>query len=164
MFMPRTISVSVDKIARQAVGKDWSLFASLLDHWPEIVGAEYARLLTPVKIAFPPRQKEAQRKDGTLTVRLPKGLAMEFSFKIEQIRERITGYFGYEAISRIVLEPIYYVPAAVKESAPLSPAARAEIQHTAKDIDNGELRGALEAFGESVLKSLSAGNKGQKTF
>jgi hypothetical protein len=156
MFMPRTISAAVDKIARQAIGKDWSLFASLLDHWPEIVGSEYARLLTPVKIAFPPRQAQAQRKDGTLTIRLPKGLAMEFSFKTEQIKQRIASYFGYEAISRIALEPVYYVPEETSAPQPLDPAALDGFCRSAKDIKDDELRGALEAFGESVLRSSSA--------
>ena len=32
---------------------------------------------------------------------------MEFTFKIAQIQQRITGYFGYEAISKITLEPAY---------------------------------------------------------
>src|SRR5580692_535543 len=99
MFLPRSLSSSVDKIARQTIGKDWSLYAALLDRWPEIAGAEYARLTTPVKIVFPPRQQEAQRKGGTLVIRLPKGLAMEFTYKTGIICERITNFFGYEAIT-----------------------------------------------------------------
>jgi len=153
MFLPRTISAAVDKIARAALGKDWALYAALLDHWPEIVGTEYARNTTPVKITFPPRQREAQRGGGTLVIRLPKGLAMEFTFKIGQIRERITGYFGYEAISKIVFESIYGAPDV--EEIPViepNPQALADLREAAKDIDDEELRKALEGFGEAVLR------------
>ena len=155
MFLPRTISTSIDKIAREALGKDWALYAALLDHWPEIVGAEYARVSTPVKITFPPRQREAQRTGGTLVIRLPKGLAMEFTFKIGQIRERISAYFGYEAISKIVFESIYSVPQEERrEPREPDPNALIALREGAKDIENGELREALESFGETVLKNL----------
>lgn len=154
MFTPRKISSAIDKVARQAVGKDWTLFAALLDHWQEIVGTEYARLTTPVKITFPVKPMEARRNGGTLTIRLPKGLAMEFTFKSEQIRERITNYFGYEAISRIMLEPAYNKAPAQEAPAPLAdPEALAEIHEAAQEIENDELREALAAFGESVVRS-----------
>jgi hypothetical protein len=156
MFLPRTLSASVDKIAREALGKDWALYAALLDHWPEIVGSEYARATTPVKITFPPRQREAQRGGGTLVIRLPKGLAMEFTFKIGQIRERISGYFGYEAISKIVFESVYGAPdeAEIPVVEP-DPQALAELHEAAKDIEDEELRGALEAFGGAVLRGAT---------
>lgn len=153
MFLPRTISIAIDKLARQTLGKDWSLYATLLDHWAEIVGPEYARVTTPVKITFPPRQQGAQRTGGTLTVRLPKGLTMEFTFKIGQMRERITSYFGYEAISKIVFEACYATPKEPAEEIEPDPAALARISQLAQEIDNDELREAVEAFGEVVLKS-----------
>jgi len=137
------------------MGKDWSLYANLLEHWPEIVGPEYARVTTPVKITFPPRQKEAQRASGTLVIRIPKGLAMEFTFKIGIIRERITGYFGYEAISKIIFEPCYALPKEPVVEAEVDPEELATIRKTAKDIPNDELRETLENFGEAVLKSRS---------
>lgn len=160
MFLPRTISVAVDKIAREALGKDWSLYAALLDHWPEIVGSEYARITTPVKITFPPRQREAQRGNGTLVIRLPKGLAMEFTFKIGQIRERITGYFGYEAISKIVFESTYnMLPDRESEADPEpDPAVLAALEEKIKDINNDDLRAALESFCRSGLKSIKQAN------
>ncbi len=49
-------------------------------HWPEIVGEDYARVTTPVKISFPHGKPAAekwangQREDGILLVRLPQGI------------------------------------------------------------------------------------------
>jgi hypothetical protein len=153
MFKPRTISVAVDKIARQAVGKDWSLYAALLDHWSEIVGTEYARLVLPVKITFPPRQTEARRKDGVLLIRLPKGLAMEFGFRTEQIKQRIANFFGYEAIAKIAYEPIYHIPAVKPKPVEVDPQEVTDLCESAKTIDDEDLRNALEGFGASLLKS-----------
>ena len=107
MFMPRMLSKIVDQVARQTVGKDWNLYAALLEHWPEIVGVEYARVTTPVKMTFPHQPQEARQRNGTLCVQLPKGLSMEFTFKTEQIRQRINAYFGYDAVGKISLQPVY---------------------------------------------------------
>ncbi len=162
MFMPRTIANAVDRIARQTVGKDWSLYATLLDHWQEILGMEYARVTTPVKITFPHQPNEARRCGGTLYIRLPKGLAMEFTFKTDQIRQRINSYFGYDAIAKIAFEPVYGPPpeAAAPETK-ADPEALAGIKENAKAIDDEELRSALEGFGEAVLKTGSSTRKAE---
>src|SRR5580698_4151357 len=109
MFLPRALANIVDKVARQSVGKDWNLYAALLDHWPEIVGNDYAQVTTPVKMTFPHQPNEPRQRGGTLCVRLPKGLAMEFTFKAEQIRQRINGYFGYDAVAKITFQPVFGV-------------------------------------------------------
>ncbi len=152
MFIPRPVSAAVDKVARQSAGKDWGLYANLLDHWAEIVGAEYARVSTPVKISFPYQPNEAQRKNGVLTVRLPKGLTMEFSFKTEIIRLRINAYFGYDAFSRIALEANTAPPPVSKPVKKIAPEALQAVKDQASIIENDELREALERFGESMLR------------
>ena len=152
--MPRIIAKSIDQIARQTIGKDWSLYAALLEHWQEIVGKDYAAVTTPVKISFPHQPGEARRKDGTLYVRLPKGLTMEFTYKNEQIKQRINSYFGYNAIQKIAFEPVFDALPIVKTAeVKADPEALAAIKEDTKVIDNDELRSALEAFGEAVLKT-----------
>jgi hypothetical protein len=151
MFIPRALANIVDKIARQSVGKDWNLYAALLEHWQEIVGTEYARVTTPVKITFPHQPNEPRQRNGTLCVRLPKGLAMEFTYKTEQIRQRINGYFGYDAVAKIAFQPVYGAgPAPSAPTQTADPAALEEIRQTAKGIEDDDLRVALEAFGEAV--------------
>ncbi|MFY9287773.1 MAG: DciA family protein [Alphaproteobacteria bacterium] len=156
MFIPRSISSAIEKIARQTIGKDWSLYAALLDHWQEIVGPDYSRVTTPVKVTFPHQPHEAQRKSGTLYIRLPKGLAMEFTFKTEQIRQRVNSYFGYEAISKIMLEGIYAQPPKMTSIPTPNPKALADISEAAKTIEDEELRHALETFGQAVLQHSEA--------
>ncbi len=151
--MPRAISQSVDRVARAAAGKDWNLYAALLDHWTEIVGSDYARVTTPVKLTFPHQPNEAKRSNGTLCIRLPKGLAMEFSFKSDVIIQRVNRYFGHTAISRISYEPVYeniQPPRAVMEP---DPQTLAEISAAAEGVEDRSLREALESFGIAVVKN-----------
>ena len=152
MNKPRTLADAVDKVARQSAGKDWGLYASLLSHWAEIVGPDYARVTTPVKIAFPYQPNEPQRKNGVLTVRLPQGLAMEFSFRAEIIRARVNAYFGYEAFARIGLDASFMAPpptAKAKKTA--DPEALAALKKQTAAIDSEDVRKALEKFGEAML-------------
>ena len=133
------------------MGKDWSLYAALLEHWPEIVGQEYAQVTNPAKITFPHQPLEPKRRNGTLTVRLPKGLAMEFTFKTDQIKQRINGYFGYDAIGRIVLDSVAGMPRKPNKTALAAPDA-ATMQALAEQtsvVDNDEVRAALLSFGAS---------------
>jgi hypothetical protein len=160
MSLPRTIATAIDGIARQAIGKDWNLYAALLSHWPEIVGQDYARNTTPVKISFPKGKQgsekwtQGRREGGTLHVHLPQGLVMEFTFHSEQIRQRIAAYFGYDAIGRIVPEPYYGSGKPLEPPpAPADPAKMKSMREAAKSIEDDDLRGALEALGESVLKN-----------
>ena len=158
MFLPRTVATAVDVIARQAFGKDWSLYAALLSHWSEIVGPDYARVTTPVKITFPkgkqPEDNHGRRTGGTLHIRLPSGLVMEFNFLTDQIRQRITGFFGYDAIIRIVFEPFYGAEKVKPVAAPKTadPAQLAALHEKAAMIEDEALREALEKLGKSVLE------------
>jgi hypothetical protein len=155
MYKPRSLADAVDKVARQSAGKDWGLYANLLDHWAEIVGAEYSRVTTPVKISFPYQPQEAHRKNGVLTVRLPKGLAMEFTFKADLIRQRVNSYFGYEAFARVALDAAAIPPPPIKATKKIDPAALNVMKEKASSIENSELREALERFGEAMLGRAS---------
>jgi hypothetical protein len=152
MFMPRQLNHAVEQIARQAIGKDWALYASLLEHWKEIVGPDYARVTTPVKINFPHQPNEARRRNGTLTVRLPKGLAMEFTYKTEQICQRINNYFGYDAIAKIMFDAVYGVAPKTQKQFEADPEALSQLQGQTQSIQSNELRDALQSFGEAMIK------------
>lgn len=154
--MPRSVASSIDKIARQTVGKDWSLYAALLEHWQEIVGADYAAHTTPSKITFPYQPNNVRRGSGTLTIRLPKGLAMEFTFKTDQIRQRINSYFGYKAIAKIAFEPVYGEGSKRRNNPrDLSAAEKTILTQTTETIDNKDLATALQSFGEALLKTTA---------
>ena len=162
MLMPRALAPIVDQIARQSVGKDWGLYAALLERWPEIVGQDYARDTTPVKMTFPHQPNEVRRRGGTLYVRLPKGLAMEFTFRAEQIRQRINGYFGYDVIARVAFDPVHGTPPKAKPAAPTTdPATLAALREQTEGIEDKELSAALEGLGAFIWSKNSPKNPRQ---
>ncbi len=162
MRLPRQISSSVDTIAKAAVGKNWSLYATLIQHWAEIVGQDYAKSTEPTKIIFPKGKKAgdqwaSRQRDagGTLIIKIPQGLTMEFGFLTDQIKERINGFFGYNAIDTIKFAPYYgqiEEPESEEKESPLTDEEITSLEDSLKDIENKELREALENLGQSVLR------------
>jgi hypothetical protein len=70
--------------------------AELISWWPDIVGAAYARRTAPERIRWP--------RDGgaaTLVVRCDPALALQLSYELDGVRERLNGYFGYPAVAAI---------------------------------------------------------------
>ena len=146
-------AVSVNKIAKQHAGKDWELYADLIKYWNVIVGKDLAECTYPVNISFPYQPCEKHRKNGTLTIKLPKGLAMEFSFKLESIKQKVNRYIGYTAFTNIKLENCNeYVPPPRHEYK-LSDKDVNDIKQLSSEIDDPELRTALENLGLSLKKA-----------
>lgn len=132
------------------MGKDWSLYAALMEHWVAIVGADYAHQTAPVKITFP---HGGQKRTGAqLTIRLPSGLGFAFSHQIPMIQSRINSYFGYEAIGRIVLATYYPEPKTEKpRKAALSQGAEKTLEKLTSNIENNELKDSLKVLGASIF-------------
>ncbi|MER2520479.1 MAG: DciA family protein [Bdellovibrionales bacterium] len=152
MFTPPPISRAINRVASKTIGKDWNLYAALLEHWSNIVGESIARVATPVKITFPYQPNEPQRRGGTLCVRLPRGLTMEFTFKSAIIQQRINAYFGYEAIAKIAFEPVFGAsPLTAKILPPPDPEKLADLRMQTKDIASEDVRAALESLGATLL-------------
>jgi hypothetical protein len=159
MRLPTTLSSTIDKVARSALGNDWGLYAALIERWPEIVGPDYAQETAPVKISFPKGKKtdekwaSGRRGGGTLTISLPQGLSFSFSHQTGLILSRINNFFGYQAIDRITLKPFYpkQGKTALPDLPPLSQEEKDSLKTSTESIDNDELKAALEQLGASVL-------------
>ncbi|MCL2474016.1 MAG: DUF721 domain-containing protein [Alphaproteobacteria bacterium] len=149
-YTAQKAAVSVNKIAKQHAGKDWELYADLIKYWDAIMGKELAQCTYPVDISFPYQPYEKHRKNGTLTIKLPKGLAMEFSFRLENIKQRVNKYIGYNAFANIKLENCSeYVPAPKKEYK-LSDEDVNDVKQLSSEINDPELRSAVEKLGFSL--------------
>lgn len=149
MSQPRSIFGALSQVAGKAIGRDWPLYATMLDHWREIVGLDLADATTPVKLTFPHNGK---REGGTLTLRLPRGLALEMQYRQEQIRARINGFFGAATIARIVLEPVTGAPppARATPDAPIAPEKLSELENQVAILADEELREAALALGKAM--------------
>ena len=90
----------------------------------------------------------------------PRDSRWNVSFQSELIRQRVNTYFGHDAISRIVFEPVYEVPPAPEIDEPeVDPETLAAMQETAQSVDDEALRAALENFAAVVLRSENIKSK-----
>ena len=116
---------SIDKLVHRIVTPisqrhGFAKAAVLLD-WPKIVGPEMQKFCQPVRVSFAPNR----RIQGKLHVRVPSAMAQQITYLEPIIIERINGYFGYNAIGRLVLhqQPVFKLagtsnPKAQKPEAP----------------------------------------------
>ena len=111
---------SMDKLVHRIVTpisqrQGFAKAAILLD-WPKIVGSQMQQFCQPIRVAFAPNQ----RTGGKLHVRVPSAMAQQITYLEPMIIERINGYFGYRAISRLVLhqQSVFKLPEGTTPKAP----------------------------------------------
>lgn len=128
----------------------------LLTHWEEVVGAEVAKIARPVNVAY-----GRQGFGATLTILTTGAHAPMLEMQKEQMRAKVNAVYGYNAISRLRItqtaptgfaegQPVFERPAAPEKREP-SPEIRKAAQATAKDVENDDLRCALERLAQNVL-------------
>ena len=155
-FGLRAIAKTLPKITGQALGKRGFALADLLRDWASIVGRDIAARCVPRKLDRPrPSQRRgAHAAEGTLTLRVEAGFALEVQHLEPQLLERINGYFGFRAVTRLRLlqGP---APAPTPESAPAAPVrpeAMTALHARLEDVEDTELRGALDRLGQALLR------------
>ncbi len=157
----KAIGAYVPKVARAAFERHGFPSADLLADWPEIIGAEYARITMPERLVWPrgaepepdedlkPRGfKNARRVGATLVLRVEGPRSIEIQHIAPQLLERINVYFGYRAISelRLVQGPVGRRRAPDRETDPPAP----EPAPIDADIEDDGLRDALARLGGRV--------------
>ena len=146
-FFPKTLSQVIDPLTRPVFKSRGLAGSRLLTDWPQVVGPSLARHAAPEKISFPP----GKTTGGTLTIAVENGFATELQHMQAIILERLAVYFGYKAITRVVISHAYLPVAETKklQQRPASlPAGSASV---ADNIADGELKDALA----SLAKTLS---------
>lgn len=156
---PKALAPSIDKITRRLFGRRGFTEAAVLNDWPSIVGEDLARYCLPEKITYPDKSKI----QGTLRLRVANGaFAVEVVHMEPVVIERINTFFGYRAVARLHL-----VQAPLTQSPPPSPPAikaqkkehdhaspvTANAAHELDDVQDPELKAALEALGRAITSS-----------
>lgn len=146
---PRLIGRTVPDIAGTALGKRGLAFGALISDWESIVGANLSRHTLPEKLSFP----RGKRENATLHIRAMGPIALELQHLEPLILERINGFFGYHAVSKIRL---------VHAALPIPPRRPVRVRELTKDeelrladstasVENPDLRSALERLGRALL-------------
>ncbi|HYM03249.1 MAG TPA: DciA family protein [Stellaceae bacterium] len=145
----RAIATEIPRIAGPVLGKRGFAEAQLIAQWPAIIGEAIGALVSPEKLSF----SRGERRDGTLHVRVAPAVATEIQHREPVLIERINAFFGYRAVARLALKQ---GPALRPDPPPPRPRAlhgneRQQLDRRLADIEDPELRAALQRLGEAVL-------------
>ncbi len=143
------VAVPAGKVTRPVFGRHGFAGGALVVDWPAIVGSAVAAHTLPLRIKFPPKE----RTDGTLVVKVASSaFATELQHLEPLIIQRINGYFGWQAVTRIKLQ---HGPLPVRKDkaepppAP-TPEAAARLEKSLEAVEDPELRAVLERLGRHI--------------
>jgi hypothetical protein len=146
----RALAAEVPRIAGTVLGKHGFAEAQLVAQWPAIIGEDIARSVSPEKLSF----ARGERRDGTLHLRVAPARALEIQHREPVLLERINAFFGYRAVARLALRqappasPARRLPPPAR---PLEAAERSWLEGRVAEIEDPELRAALERLGAAVV-------------
>lgn len=115
-LFPKRLDEVVKRATQPLMDERGKLYGALLRDWPSIVGTVRAAQTRPQKLHWP----SAQANGSTLHLDVAASLAPELAYETEQLLEQCARYFGYRAITRVVLHPSHQLSATPKAAAPAS--------------------------------------------
>lgn len=123
--------------------------AKLLTEWSTIVGSGLAGRCQPIRLA-----RSTDREGGVLVLHVAGTAALELQHSEPQILERINGFFGYPAVSRLRL---IQAPPTRSSGRTVPPVKRSvadaeeiELAQAVGNIRDPGLRDALQALGRAL--------------
>lgn len=131
------------------------LEAKLLTEWPTIVGPGLAARCQPIRLS-----RSADRGDGILVLHVTGTAALELQHSELQVLERINGFFGSPAVSRLRLIQAPLRPSGRPgRPAPgaLSDAEETDVAEAVGLIRDPDLRTALAGLGRALKRAPRAG-------
>ena len=151
----RTATLLNNQIRQAGESRGFAV-SRLLTHWAEIVGQDIAAIARPVKVGY--------GKGGigaTLTLLTTGPQAPMLEMQKEQLRGKVNAVYGYNAISRVHITqtaPTGFAEGQAsfdhkpKPAKPeIKPEIAAEADKVSRDVNDGDLRAALERLGGNVL-------------
>jgi len=144
----RNATLRAGALLSGAVGKVYRKqgFAQVevLTEWPRIVGDRLADASMPEKLS----------RDGTLTVRVTPGFALELQHSEPQVLERIATYFGHRAVKRLKLTQGQVLKRPARRERrlrELTAGESARLVDRLKPVEDAAIRAALNRLGRAVL-------------
>jgi hypothetical protein len=131
--------------------------ASLVTHWPEIVGGAIAAYARPIQLQWPPRGSKRDPDEATapatLVLRIDGAFALEAQHSAATIVARVNAHLGWRCVARIAFRQGPLPPLQLPRMRRSPPSARAMV--TAREFAGGiadeALREALARLGARVI-------------
>lgn len=139
------LSNSLSQVYKKSSGQNDSQFLNLIKNWENIVGKEYAKILSPIKISS---------KNATLVVSSDKSFSTESNYIAPMLIDKINAFYGYSAIKKInfTFRNKQNIKNKKIVQTPLKEETREKIEEIVCNISDDGLKNSLEALGESMAK------------
>ena len=152
------ISEAANRLMDPVLAKKAGINTALLGSWDEIAGADFADCTRPEKISWSRRNSEMAGEGGgvepgVLTIACEGARALFLTHAQGELIQRINGFFGYPAIRqiRIVQKPVTPMHKHRRKPRPLSAAETSRLASMTHEIENENLKAALERLGRAVI-------------
>lgn len=148
----KAIGDLMPQIGRTSFRRFGFVQSSVVTRWPEIVGAQHARVCLPEAIRFPPGGKN----DGILQLVVLPAHAPLIQHIIPEIMERVNRFFGYNAVARIKIRQGEVKPPRDQSPRTQPPSLKPipmELGESLRDIGDPELRTVLESLARSLTEN-----------
>ncbi len=154
---PVQISDVANRLMDPVLSRRAGINSALLGSWDEIAGDEFADCTRPEKIAWPRREGDdldGGHRPGVLTIACESARALFLSHAQGELIARINTFFGFPAIRqiRIVQKPVSQARTK-RQRRPLDAIQAEKLNDMIGEMEDGELRKALERLGRGVLGS-----------
>jgi len=148
-FMPAIIG---EALAARGMGE-----ASLVSHWPAIVGKAIAGYARPIELQWPvrgpKRDPEKPAPAATLVLLVNGAFALEAQHNAAVIIARVNAHLGWRCVEKIAFRQGPLPPLPAKRKGPPAPSAEAEqeAREAARAIDDEALREAVARLGARAI-------------
>ena len=141
------ISNAISRVYKNNSGQNDSRFINLMRNWDNIIGKEYAKILSPIKVSS---------KTKSLVVSSEKNFSLEANYIAPMLLEKINGFYGYKAFNKIdfLFKKKRKENEKGKESVTVKEETQGKIKEIVCNIDNNELKESLERLGRSMAKKV----------
>ncbi|MEM9121818.1 MAG: DciA family protein [Pseudomonadota bacterium] len=172
---PHSVARLTPKIMRPSLARFGMGGADLLTEWEAIVGPQLAKLTLPLRLKRARRQAAAeadaaQSADATLVLRASGAAATQIGHEAPEIIDRINRHFGYAAVTALAFEhgapvgppsrrrgrPLGHGSLGPAPDNPVPHAVKAAVQKAVGDVEDEDLREALQRLGEAVWARQSS--------
>jgi len=131
--------------------------ASLIAHWPDVVGAAVAKFAQPEQLQWPrggdKRDPSRPNAPATLVLRIDGAFALEASHMSSTIIARVNAHLGWRCVNRVAFRQGPLLPPRLKpgKPAPPSAAALARAREMGADVADEGLRESLAQLGARIF-------------
>jgi hypothetical protein len=137
------ISNAISRVYKNNSGQNDSQFIGLMKNWDKIIGGEYAKILSPVKVSS---------KAKSLVISSEKNFSLEANYVAPMLLEKINSFYGYKAFNKIDFLFKSKSKEKKEKNIALKPETKEKIEGIVCNINNNDLKETLERLGKSMAK------------